>query len=88
MKKLRDLGLISTRPGTSGEFHYVIMINPLHMIKKPMNQEGWVKDERYNALFSGCKKWGLIGNERHETAVRRRYKQRYEAAAVEVVERI
>ncbi|XJI55116.1 hypothetical protein AB2F75_24300 (plasmid) [Escherichia coli] len=58
MKKLRDLGLISTRPGTSGEFHYVIMINPLHMIKKTYESEGWVKDERYNALFSRMQEVG------------------------------
>lgn len=28
MKRLRDLGFIKTKTGTSGEFHYVLLINP------------------------------------------------------------
>lgn len=28
MKFLRDLGLIKTKPGPSGEFHYVLLVNP------------------------------------------------------------
>lgn len=58
MKKLRDLGFISTRPGTSGEFHYVIMLNPLSVIKGAYESNGWAKDERYNALFSRMQEVG------------------------------
>jgi len=58
MKKLRDLGLISTRPGTSGEFHYVIMINPLYVIKTHYESVGNAKDERFNALFSRMQEVG------------------------------
>lgn len=28
MKKLRELGFIMTKPGASGEFHYVLLLNP------------------------------------------------------------
>lgn len=48
MKKIRDLGFITTKPGTSGEFQYVILLNPLSVIKNLY--EGKEKDERYNAL--------------------------------------
>ena len=58
MKKLRDIGLISTRPGTSGEFHYIIMLNPLSVIKEKYESNGWPKDERYNALFSRMQEVG------------------------------
>jgi len=58
MKKLRELGLIKSKAGTSGEFHYVLMINPLSVIKNTYESNGWVKDERYNALFSRMQEVG------------------------------
>lgn len=58
MKKLRELGLIRTKAGTSGEFHYVLMLNPLSVIKESYKSNGWVKDERYNALFSRMQEVG------------------------------
>ena len=33
MKKLKELGFILTKPGTSGEFQYVIILNPFPVIK-------------------------------------------------------
>lgn len=58
MKKLRDLGLIKTKVGTSGEFHYVLMLNPLHVIKMHYESNDMNKDERYNALFSRMQEVG------------------------------
>lgn len=44
MKKLRDLSMIHTKPGPSGEFHYILLVNPnasLEWMKaKGMVQEG------------------------------------------------
>ncbi|WP_412501902.1 hypothetical protein [Shewanella chilikensis] len=50
MKILRELGFIKTKPGVSGEFQYVLILNPLSVIKTIY--EGRDKDERYNALAS------------------------------------
>ncbi|MDF3783758.1 hypothetical protein P3S16_24285, partial [Enterobacter hormaechei] len=58
MKKLRELGLIKTKAGTSGEFHYVLMLNPLSIIKSHYESNGMSKDERYNALFSRMQEVG------------------------------
>ena len=48
MRRLRELGFISTKAGASGEFQYVILINPYHAIRELYAER--VKDERYNAL--------------------------------------
>lgn len=56
MKKLRELGFITTKPGTSGEFQYVILLNPLSVIKELY--EGKDKDERYNALVGRMQEVG------------------------------
>ncbi|MDO1762416.1 hypothetical protein Q2336_25140, partial [Escherichia coli] len=56
MRKLRDLGFITTKPGTSGEFQYVILLNPLTVIKELY--EGKEKDERYNALVGRMQEVG------------------------------
>ncbi|WP_272679125.1 hypothetical protein [Providencia sp. PROV019] len=52
MKKLKELGFILTKPGTAGEFHYVLMLNPLSVIRDKYEQDGVVKDERYYALYN------------------------------------
>lgn len=33
MRKLVDLGFIQNKPGLSGEFHYVLLLNPIHIIE-------------------------------------------------------
>ncbi|WGL97818.1 hypothetical protein QE177_11515 [Arsenophonus sp. aPb] len=58
MKKLRELGFIKTKGGTSGEFQYVLMMNPLYVIKQIYDSGRLTKDERYMALFSRMKEVG------------------------------
>ncbi|EBT5172101.1 hypothetical protein [Kluyvera ascorbata] len=58
MRKLKELGFISTKPGISGEFHYVLMLNPLSVIKAKYENDGLPKDERFNSLFSRMQEVG------------------------------
>ncbi|MEL4363692.1 hypothetical protein [Shewanella algae] len=48
MKKLKELGFISTKKGTCGEYHYTLLLNPMVVIKELY--EGKPKDEAYNFL--------------------------------------
>lgn len=48
MRLLRDLGFIEAKKGASGEFQYVLILNPLSVIKKIYETKD--KDERYHAL--------------------------------------
>lgn len=48
MRTLNELGFIDAKPGPQGEFQYVIIINPLRVIKD--KYEGKEKNEAYNAL--------------------------------------
>ena len=56
IKKLKELGFILTKPGTSGEFQYVIILNPFPVIKNIY--ENKEKDERYNALVGRMQEVG------------------------------
>ncbi|MES2072939.1 MAG: hypothetical protein V4488_21460 [Pseudomonadota bacterium] len=46
MKKLRELWFIQTKPGASGEFHYVLLINPNAAVEW-MRTHGLVQDGLY-----------------------------------------
>ncbi|GKX40942.1 hypothetical protein SOASR014_46810 [Pectobacterium carotovorum subsp. carotovorum] len=50
MKKLKELGFISCREGSSGEFHNVLIVHPLVAIKKLMEVGGLSKGKAYNIL--------------------------------------
>lgn len=56
MRKLKELGFILTKPGTSGEFQYVIILNPFPVIKNIY--ESKEKDERYNSLVGRMQEVG------------------------------
>lgn len=49
MRKLEEIGFISSRSGVQGEFNYIIIINPLHVIKSIYKDRN--KDDLYNALL-------------------------------------
>ncbi|WP_429501149.1 hypothetical protein ACQUFY_28120 (plasmid) [Robbsia andropogonis] len=51
MKCLRDLGLIMTKPGDSGEFHYVLLLNPNGAMEW-MRTQGWIQDQLYSRFIS------------------------------------
>jgi len=50
MRRLEDLGFIKSRPGVSGDFHYVLILNPLQVIEKIYKEKP--RDTNYNALIS------------------------------------
>ncbi|WP_072081187.1 hypothetical protein [Yersinia aleksiciae] len=56
MRKLKELGFITTKPGASGEFQYVLLLNPLSVIQKIYENKD--KDERYNALLGRMQEVG------------------------------
>ena len=46
MRTLRDLGFIRTKPGASGEFHYILLLNP-NIAVELMKRAGQVQDTVY-----------------------------------------
>jgi hypothetical protein len=46
MRTLRDLGFILTKPGASGEFHYILLLNP-NIAVEQMRRRGLVQDAIY-----------------------------------------
>lgn len=50
MKKLRELSFIATKPGASGEFHYVMLINPNAAVEW-MRRNGLVQDGLYSRFI-------------------------------------
>jgi hypothetical protein len=50
MKKLKELGFIDSKPGTSGEFHYVLLYNP-HKVVRRLRADNRIDDRLYNPLY-------------------------------------
>jgi len=50
MGRLRDLGFIRAKEGVSGEFNYVLLLNPLKVIDNIYKERG--RDVFYNVLIS------------------------------------
>lgn len=50
MRRLKELGLIDSKAGSSGEFHYVLLLNPLLIIKKAYEKDE--EDDDYRTLVS------------------------------------
>lgn len=49
MKKLEELGFIQTKPGLSGDYHYVLIMNPIQVIQKIYR--GKPRDVAYTTLL-------------------------------------
>lgn len=49
MRKLQELGLIAAKPGLAGEFHYVLIYNPIKVIEGLYAERP--KDLAYNTLM-------------------------------------
>lgn len=56
MRKLEELGFIQSKPGTNGDFNYVLLINPYSAIQKLYGNHP--KDDAYNALVARMMKVG------------------------------
>lgn len=50
MKRLRELNFITTKPGASGEFHYVMLYNP-NVAVEWMRRSGYVQDGLYGRFL-------------------------------------
>lgn len=77
MKQLRDLWMIQTKPGASGEFHYVLLINP-NAAMEWMRTMGWVQDGLYSRFVDRLQEVGGLGE---ILEVQEAYKKQKEEAA-------
>ena len=60
MKKLRELNFIQTKPGPSGEFHYVLLINP-NCAMEWMRKSGLMQDGLYGRFVDRAAEVGAFG---------------------------
>ncbi|SHF09886.1 hypothetical protein SAMN02745157_1636 [Kaistia soli DSM 19436] len=60
MKRLRELNLIMTKPGASGEFHYVLLLNPNASLEW-MRSAGLVQDGLYGRFVDRLIEVGAYG---------------------------
>ena len=60
MKRLRELGFISTKPGASGEFHYVLLLNP-NAAMEWMRASGFMQDLLYARFIERAVDVGAFG---------------------------
>lgn len=61
MKKLRELQFITTKPGASGEFHYVMLTNP-NVAVEWMRGNGKVQDGLYGRFIERLPEIGAYGD--------------------------
>lgn len=60
MKQLRELSLIACKEGASGEFHYVLLINPILVMEK-MHRNGLLQDSLYARFVERLAEIGALG---------------------------
>lgn len=60
MKKLRELNFIQTKPGPSGEFHYVLLLNP-NCAMEWMRRSGLMQDGIYARFIDRSIEIGAFG---------------------------
>lgn len=60
MRKLRELNFIATKPGASGEFHYVMLTNPNAAVEW-MRESGLVQDGLYSRFIERLPEIGAHG---------------------------
>lgn len=60
MKRLQDYSMISTKPGASGEFHYVLLLNPNTGVEW-MRSHGLVQDGIYGRFLDRMAEVGAFG---------------------------
>lgn len=51
MRRLRELGFIRTKQGSSGEFHYILLLNP-NIAVEVMRSNGLVQDSLYGRFIA------------------------------------
>lgn len=81
MRKLRELGFIRTKAGASGEFHYILLLNP-NIAVELMRQAGLVPDSIYGRFIERVAEVGAAGDWiGHEKALAEAEKAAVEAKA-------
>ncbi len=60
MRRLRELSMFQTKPGPSGDFHYVLLINPNAAVEW-MRTQGWVQDGLYARFIDRLMEVGAYG---------------------------
>jgi hypothetical protein len=50
MRRLEELGFILSKPGIAGDFQYVLILNPIHVIEGHFKEKE--KNQAYSALIS------------------------------------
>ena len=60
MKTLQKLGFIASKPGTSGDFHYVLLLNPNAAVET-MRGNGQVQDGLYARFIDRLAEVGAMG---------------------------
>ncbi len=60
MKKLQELNFISAKPGVSGDFHYVLLLNPNAAVEN-MREKGFVQDGLYGRFLDRLAEVGAMG---------------------------
>lgn len=61
MKRLRELNFITTKPGASGEFHYVLLLNP-NAAMEWLRKNNQVQDELYGRFIDRAADVGAMGD--------------------------
>lgn len=61
MRTLRELGFIRTKPGASGEFHYILLLNP-NIAVELMRRRGLVQDSLYGRFLDRIGDVGAAGD--------------------------
>ncbi|MCR3806191.1 hypothetical protein K3Z85_29210, partial [Pseudomonas aeruginosa] len=60
MKKLRELNFIQAKPGASGEFHYVLLVNPNAALEW-MKSSGLIQEGLYGRFIDRLIEVGAFG---------------------------
>lgn len=79
MKRLRDLGFIKTKPGTSGEFHYVLLMNP-NAAMEALQKAGKLQEGIYSRFVERVIDVGALGD---VEAIREHWEDERRAAEAE-----
>ncbi|WP_412022662.1 hypothetical protein [Burkholderia cepacia] len=61
MKRLRELNFIHTKPGASGEFHYVLLLNP-NAVMEWMRSQNLVQNDLYSRFLERLADIGAFGD--------------------------
>lgn len=80
MKRLRELNCIWTKPGASGEFHYVMLLNP-NAAMEWMRSGGQVQDGIYGRFIDRVLEVGVFGEIEALREYWKQVREQQEAAA-------